>query len=40
MKRIVFMGVPAFGHTNPTIALVKKLVEDGHQVRYYTITYY
>lgn len=36
-KRIIFMGVPAFGHTNPTIPMVQKLVEQGHEVRYYTV---
>ncbi|WP_057491148.1 macrolide family glycosyltransferase [Streptococcus orisasini] len=38
MKRIIFMGVPAFGHTNPTLFVVQKLVENGHQVRYYTVS--
>ncbi|AQP41318.1 UDP-glucoronosyl and UDP-glucosyl transferase [Streptococcus gallolyticus] len=37
-KRIIFMGVPAFGHTNPTLLLVKELINNGHQVRYYSVS--
>lgn len=38
MKRLLFMGVPAFGHTNPTLLLVQKLIEEGYHVRYYTVS--
>ncbi|MGT2907233.1 macrolide family glycosyltransferase [Streptococcus dentiloxodontae] len=38
MKRIIFMGVPAFGHTNPTLMLIKKLTEKGHDVCYYSVS--
>ena len=36
MKKIVFFGIPAHGHTNPTLAVVKELVSRGHQVVYYS----
>ncbi len=36
MKKIAFFGIPAHGHTNPTLAVVKSLVERGHEVRYYS----
>ncbi|MGE3513028.1 MAG: macrolide family glycosyltransferase [Vicinamibacterales bacterium] len=35
MARIVYVGVPAHGHTNPTIGVVKRLVARGHEVLYY-----
>lgn len=36
MYKIVFFSIPAHGHTNPTIPLVKELVERGHEVWYYS----
>lgn len=33
---IAFFCIPAHGHTNPTLALVRILTERGHRVRYYT----
>lgn len=36
MSKIVFFSIPAYGHTNPTIAVVHKLVEMGHEVWYYS----
>lgn len=36
MKKIVFFCIPAFGHTNPTLGVVKELVEQGNQVWYYS----
>ena len=36
MSRIVFFCIPAWGHTNPTVEVVRHLTEAGHQVRYYS----
>ena len=36
MSRIAFFNIPAWGHTNPTIEVVRNLVNQGHTVRYYT----
>ncbi|MDD5932588.1 MAG: glycosyltransferase [Oscillospiraceae bacterium] len=36
MKRIVFFSIPAWGHTNPTVEVVRELVRRGNAVRYYT----
>lgn len=36
MSKIVFFSIPAHGHTNPTIAVVKELTERGHEVWYYS----
>ena len=36
MSKIVFFSIPAHGHTNPTIAVVKELTEKGHEVWYYS----
>ena len=36
MSRIVFFCIPAWGHTNPTVEVVRTLVRQGHQVRYYS----
>ena len=36
MSRIVFFNIPAYGHTNPTIEVVKELVRRGNVVRYYS----
>ena len=33
---IAFFCIPAHGHTNPTLAVVRKLTARGHTVRYYT----
>lgn len=35
MARAVFFGVPAHGHTNPSLALVRELVRRGDTIRYY-----
>ena len=32
MSNIVFFGIPAHGHTNPTLGVVKELISRGHQV--------
>lgn len=34
MAKIVFFSIPAYGHTNPTLGLVRELTARGHQVRY------
>ncbi|MCM1158389.1 MAG: hypothetical protein NC300_06330 [Bacteroidales bacterium] len=36
MSKIAFFNIPAQGHTNPTLEVVKELVNRGHQVRYYS----
>lgn len=34
--RAAFFSIPAHGHTNPTLAVVRELTARGHEVRYYT----
>ncbi len=34
--KIAWFCIPAAGHTNPTLAVVRHLTEDGHAVRYYS----
>lgn len=34
--KIVFFCIPAHGHTNPTLPVVRELVNRGHQVWYYS----
>lgn len=36
MSKIVFFCIPAHGHTNPTLNVVRELVSRGHQVLYYS----
>ena len=36
MYKIVFFCIPAHGHTNPTLGVVRELVLRGHQVYYYS----
>ncbi len=36
MNHIVFFSIPAWGHTNPTVEVVRQLTAMGHQVRYYS----
>ena len=36
MSKIAFFCIPAYGHTNPTLALVNELVQRGDEVRYYS----
>ena len=36
MAKIVFFCIPAHGHTNPTLGVVRELVARGHQVWYYS----
>lgn len=35
-KKIVFFCIPAHGHTNPTLGVVRELVSRGHEVWYYS----
>ncbi len=35
MSKIVYIGFPAHGHTNPTLPVMKELVRRGHEVLYY-----
>ncbi len=36
MSRIVFFCIPAHGHTNPTLGVVRELADRGHEVYYYS----
>lgn len=36
MSRIVFFCIPAHGHTNPTLGVVRELILQGHEVWYYS----
>ena len=36
MSKIAFFCIPAHGHTNPTLEVVKELIRQGHGVRYYS----
>ena len=36
MSKIAIFCIPAHGHTNPTLEVVKELVHQGHEVRYYS----
>lgn len=36
MATIVFFCIPAWGHTNPTLGVVRELVHRGHEVLYYS----
>ncbi len=38
MSRIVFFSIPAWGHTNPTVEVVRQLTNRGHEVRYYSFS--
>jgi MGT family glycosyltransferase len=35
MAKISYVGLPAHGHTNPTLPVMKELVKRGHEVYYY-----
>lgn len=35
MAKIAYVGLPAHGHTNPTLPVMKELVDRGHHVLYY-----
>ena len=36
MSKIAFVCIPAHGHTNPTLGVVRELVQRGHEVWYYS----
>lgn len=36
MSKIVFFCIPAHGHTNPTLGVVRELIARGHEVLYYS----
>lgn len=36
MSKIVFFCIPAHGHTNPTLGVVRELILRGHEVWYYS----
>ena len=38
--RIAWFSIPAYGHTNPTIGVVKELVSRGHEVYYYSFNHF
>ncbi|MBI1281086.1 MAG: glycosyl transferase [Anaerolineaceae bacterium] len=35
MAKIFYVGIPAHGHTNPTLPVVRELIKRGHEVLYY-----
>jgi len=35
MAKIAYIGIPAHGHTNPTLPVMQELVARGHEVLYY-----
>ncbi len=35
MAKMVFLGVPAYGHVNPSLAVVQEVCERGHEIVYY-----
>ncbi len=37
MSKAVFFSIPAHGHTNPTLPLVKELVNNGEEIIYYSL---
>lgn len=39
MSKIVFFCIPAHGHTNPTLEVVRELISRGHQVWYYSYNF-
>jgi UDP:flavonoid glycosyltransferase YjiC (YdhE family) len=36
MARALFLGLPMRGHTNPTLPLVRELVDRGEEITYYS----
>jgi UDP:flavonoid glycosyltransferase YjiC (YdhE family) len=36
MNKIVFFCIPAHGHTNPTLGVVRELIARGNEVYYYS----
>lgn len=34
--KIAWFGIPAYGHTNPTLGLVKEMTDGGHDVYYFS----
>ena len=36
MSKIVFFCIPAYGHTNPTLPVIRELTDMGHEVYYYS----
>jgi MGT family glycosyltransferase len=36
LSKVIFFSIPAHGHINPTIALVKELVNSGETITYYS----
>ncbi len=39
MSKIVFFCIPAHGHTNPTLGVVRELTARGHEVWYYSYNF-
>lgn len=34
--KIAWFNIPAYGHTNPTLSLVKEMIDAGHEVTYFS----
>lgn len=35
--KIAWFCIPAHGHTNPTLGLVKEMIDAGHEVTYFSL---
>ena len=38
MAKLAFFCIPAYGHTNPTLEVVRELTKCGHQVIYFSFS--
>lgn len=36
MSKLIFFNIPAYGHTNPTLPVIRELIQLGHEVYYYS----
>lgn len=36
MSKVVFLNIPAHGHTNPTLGLVREIVNRGEEIVYFS----
>ena len=35
MSKLVYFGVPAYGHVNPVLPVIQELVQRGEEVEFY-----
>jgi UDP:flavonoid glycosyltransferase YjiC (YdhE family) len=38
--KIAYIGIPAHGHTNPTLPVMRELVARGHEALYYNAAWF